>query len=606
MAERTPAGIVDLVQSHADDTTALRDRWENDWSLYRLDDFKGDMDEDVDGYRVYTSNEPATFADKIKSWIVSSELLIRILQEGQPREAREANGAKERFLYGILAAADERLRRMILPTLRETLGFHATLRGWVAGRAVLQRTDRGTRVDIMPFDPLHTYWAEGPDGLAWICHKIRRSRGQIQAMYGVDVEALGDNEGVGIEVYDFYDTVHNTVVTADHELKPSTEHGSPRTPGFVIPVGSAPPIQPLASGTMDETIANYGESVFKNNRNLFGKHNLMMSIMLHLTAMARKPTIIYHSADGEKATEGELWEEASEIGVARDEQIEVMRLLETSRDTGAFLGLLSAEKQRGSLPNSAYGELPFQLSGYAINRLGQDIGTVLMPPMNAVMAGLTEICRLIVDQYVQGGYDPITLSGRDQNRQYFSQQITHETLQEAGDFEIELKPELPQDEITKFAMAQMAREGPEPLFDDRTIRDRILDVPDTDEIHDKILEQRAGRVLPEAQLWELMQGAARMGRMDLAQMYFGRITMMYAQMMGVQTGPVPEDGGGQNGSNGRQGVNPQAAPAAQLGQQPQLGAATQGPQSPPGTPRPGGAQSPGQQLSRLGLFGPRG
>ena len=49
------------------------------------------------------------------------------------------------------------------------------------------------------------------------------------------------------------------------------------------------------------------------------------------------------------------------------EDLEPLGMLEVAKETGAFMGLVAGEMQRGSLPNTVYGEVAFQQSGFAIN-----------------------------------------------------------------------------------------------------------------------------------------------------------------------------------------------------------------------------------------------
>ena len=62
----------------------MRDRMDDDHRLYRLEPYDAG-----DGYQSYTSNEPQVFADKIMSFLTSSELIVRIPASGNQREQRD-------------------------------------------------------------------------------------------------------------------------------------------------------------------------------------------------------------------------------------------------------------------------------------------------------------------------------------------------------------------------------------------------------------------------------------------------------------------------------------------------------------------------------------
>mgnify|MGYP003639103910 CR=1 FL=1 len=594
MARRKVEDIIRLVDSHYDSTEPLRQRMEDDHSLYRMEEYDAG-----EGYQSYTSNEPRTYADKVMGWISSAEMTVRISNDGVDAEIREKNDQKERFLIGILRAADERLCSMMLPEIREQLAWYAVLRGWYAGRAVLaKRQDGTTYVDITPWDPLHTYWGTGEDGLEWACYKVPKTNDQILSQYGIKVDWNSNMNVDGVMVYDFYDKEMNTIIihngSADRPqvrvVKKQIKHGAGRVPVFIGPVGSNPYIVALNQNGMQDTISDVGESVFSSTRDLYDKHNLMMSTMLELTARSRRQGLKVRSRDGTKTLDDDPYLEGSEISLAMGEDIEPLGMLEVAKETGAFMGLVAGEMQRGSLPHTVYGEVAFQLSGFAINSLRQGVETVVGKYLRAVEKAYRMIFNIIGDQYATGAYQAMELSGMDKNRVYFSQEITSDIIKGTGTPVVNLVGQLPQDDMTKFSMAQIAREGPTPLLSDRAIRDRILAIQDADEMHDAINEQLAERMLPEATLWTMLKSAERQGRADLVEFYTGELlTVLFQKRMALQqklgAGQPPPQGGPPQG--GPPGMDPRVMPNAMMGVPPPMPVPQAGPLVPPGSPRPG-------------------
>ena len=203
-------------------------------------------------------------------------------------------------------------------------------------------------------------------------------------------------------------------------------------------------------------------------------------------------------------------------------------------------------------------------------------------------------------------------------------------IEGVGAPEINFVGNLPQDEMSKMSMAQMAREGPVPLIDDRTIRDEILGLQSADEVENQIKEQMGEQILPEAQMWTILKATEERGRSDLAQFYMGQLQeilmqkqamqqQMMMQMSGAGLG-TPGPGGaplpGAPGPGGLPpspagpggagpGLRPEVMPNAGLGVPPPTPTPQGGPNVPPETPRPGG-QNEVERLRRAGLFGPRG
>ena len=580
--------IIDKVDVHYDNTEKLRQRMEDDYSLYRLDPYDAG-----DGYQSYTSNAPQTYADKVISWIVSSEMVARIPNIHENEEIRFANNNKEKVFLGMLRSADERLKNSLSPSIKNQLAFYIAIRGWYAGRALLtKKNDGATYVDISPWDPMHTYWGVGADGLAWACHKIQKGRAEIEEEYGVRIngEATDRADEDWLYVYDYYDKEENIVVIGNGQVvKKATAHGSPRVPVFIGPVGSTPPVQALAQHTdIESTVEDFGESVFKSSRDVYEKNNFMMSIMLELTARARRQGLKIKSRDGSKTLDEDPYKEGTEISLAQGEDVEPLGLLEMSRETQGFMGVLTGDMQRGTLPHSIYGDLQFQLSGFAINTLRQGIDSVLQPRMEALEDAYMKMCMLLCDQYMSGNFRPMELSGRDMNRAYFSEIITPESIEIAKDIEISFVGQLPQDDMSKMSMAQIAREGPNPLLPDIFIRDKILGLQDTDTIDNAIKEQEATELLPEAKLFTLMQSAEERGREDLAQLYLGELLyilkqkMMMRQQQDMQSQQMGMQGQGGAGPT----ADPRAMPNAGMGVPPPTPTPQAGPLVPPNTPRP--------------------
>ena len=615
MANYKPEEIIALVDNHYDQTEPLRSRMDDDHKLYRLEEFDAG-----EGYQSYTSNEPQVYADKLISWMTTAEIIIRIPYGNSDREQRENNDSKEKFLAGLLKAADERLINRFQPTVRQQMAWFITLRGWYAGRALLVKDDEGeTFVDIQPWDPMHTYWGEGKKGIAWACYKTIKTPSEIKAIWGVDLQGEGtDNtDEEGIDVYDFYDSEDNIVCTDDTILKKRTKHGADRPPVFLGPVGATPLVQSITDTGNKDTVEDYGESCYKSSRDLFDKHNFMMSVMLELTARSRRQGIKVKSRDGTKTLEEDPYKEGSEIALGQGEDVEPLGLLEMARESGAFMGMVSGEMQRGGLPHSIYGQLEFQLSGFAINTLRQGVETVLVPRLTAMERAYKTIFQLMCDQYISGAFKSIEVSGQDQNRMYFSEEISSDTIKNAGDVEVSLVGQLPQDEMSKMSMAQIAREGPTPLLSDVFIRDNILGLQSADQMDDSIKVQMSESMLPEAGLWTMLQAALRSGREDLAQFYQGELMKLFQmkrmeqlqmmQGMSPQGGGMPPQGPAgpppPMGGGGPPGLPPQVMPNAGLGVPPVAPTAPVGPSVPPGTPRPG-AQSSETRLADMGLIPP--
>jgi hypothetical protein len=600
--KRTPEAIVELVKKHEDATRSRRDRMDADYSMWLLNELPPNVGNPTatstgpvigDGYKHYTSNEPRTYGDKVVSIAANARVIIRVRGgKIEPRPKRDLMNDKERFITGALASADDRLHDLLQPSLQDQLSWFAPIRGWVAVRALLRkRKDKSTFVDIQPLDPRNTFWAIGKDGTEWVCTKTMRTARDIKSIYGMTVEGGdGGDEDNGLAVYDFVDAEHHQVVTEEIVLEKATRHGSPRVPVWIGVVGAAPQI--TSNGTGGGTSADYGESIFAADRTVYAHHNFIMSVVLELMSRARSPGYVLESPEGNKSLDQDPYKSGSEVSLAKDrEALKPLQQIETTKDAAAFAALVQGEMQRGSLPHSVYGELAFQLSGFAINSLRQGVASIINPTIKTMSAAYLGVANLLTDQYITGQFKAMEVSGFERNREYFSKEITPDQVKEAGGrIIIEVLPELPQDEPAKWQMAQLARAGGQtgvPLMADRTISEDILNRQDPDADATAVFEQMARTSVPMAQAFEMFKAAIEMEDEQLTGIWFGELERIMRDIL-LQNQAASQ--GGQNGAGmppAQPGLSPSAAPVQVLGM-PQTAPTPQaGPLVPTGTPRPG-------------------
>ena len=592
----TPEQITRLVDNHETYTSDLRDRMERDWELLTLREFDAG-----DGYQSYTSNEPMTYYSKVVALLASAQLKVRIPVEKARREKRERESAKERYLVGILRANDERLLRLGQPPLLDTLAGFISLRGWYFGRVLLVKDQRTgeTHPDITPWDPLQVAWGMGANGLKWICHKSRKTNAEVAEEYPdvfpelVSTNGYFDNFTIdnsdGLDVYDWWDQVNNIIVIAGKYAKLPTPHGAtrmgaPTVPAFFGAVGPLPLIQ-SRSLMGNQNLVHQGESIFAANRNIYEKVNLVLSTMLQLVALSRNQAYILYSQDGTKTLKQNPSLEGSQVPlVSGVDKLEIMPLLEMSKDTGAFLGLLSAEVQRGALPYSVYGQLAFQLSGYAVNLLKQATDAPITPRKQAVENAYQQIGNLVAEQFASGAFGNMQLQGFHMRQTWFDEEFGPEMIVGLPSAEIKLMVKTPQDDLQKMQLAKMADDGLWPMYPRRVIWDEILDQQDTDSIADAIKEQVGERMLPTASIWTIMAALEKQGRPELAALYFGELVKLGILGMPPPDGVVSPNGS-QNG--GTPGFSPEVAPGPMQGAPNPQPTPQQGANVPPGSPRPG-------------------
>ena len=547
-------------------------------------------------FRSFTSNEPRTFADKIISLIVSGEIIINVPYMDSDQGERERFEKAERFWAGCFESADERLENALRQPLQVQVATQLALRGTCCARVLIRNNaDDTSFVDIKPLDPRHSAWQASDEGLIWFCNISTRTVAQIRHEYPKAPLSQGDEEVM--DVYDFYDEKFNTVLaegtTASSGgvgmytiLKKRTEHGQEEVPVIVVPGGS---YSALKAGPLDRTTipAGYGESIYASVRNLYPLLNEVLSIYLELVAKSRDQTFTLYS-DEETRIDENPNESSGVLHLAARDRLAPIEVPQTTRDASQLVGIIQGMIQRGTLPQTAFGELAFQLSGFAITQLRQSLFSTMEPDLRAMAIFYRKSSIALSDQIVSERVNPMELSGEDRNRKFFRQVFSAEDLKNIPHPRVKVVPQLPQDDAQRIQLAQALRQGKTPLLPDRIILDEILEMQDAGKIMQMVKEQIAEQGHPAAAAIVLAKTMLDLGREDLAAVYLQEV------QKNLSPAPPPPGGPGLPSTPPPglptglpPGLPPGVLPPQLAGLLQAAGAATQGPQVPPGSPRPG-------------------
>lgn len=600
--------LVARVEKKFQDTHKLRQRMDEDYNRWRLVPFSHEL---LTGYEVYTSNEPKTFARKAIALLNSAQMTVRCPQQNDPRVARDQDNAKEQFAIGNLKANDERLVRMGLIPLRRTMAFHTLVRGWTTGRSVMVKRGNRAWADATPWDPREVAWEYGPEGLSWICRRYAVPRSAAEREWRLP--KVDNAEEHVVTVYDYYDEVLNTVMIPDVQDSPvkSQPHGGlsgygePVVPAWCIANPMQPPVQStslmagaaLDSQQMGDLLADYGESIFAENRAVWDTHNFNMSIMKNLAGRSLKPVFGIRSKSGVKLVEGDPFKAGAEIPLAEGEELIVYDFLRSAPDMLPYMTVSQGEMQRGGFPVIMHGETPATISGFGMTVLKSGPADKVMAAAEAVELALKAITNIWCDQFTSGAFgDSLQLSGRGGNRKWFLSNITPEMLRDLPALEISLKPQLPEDDAGKIQQAIMLRQPGitgQPLLSDYDIRENVLERQNSDQDVDTILQEMAA-VHPLVQAQRMADALAKRG--DEGALYWNAQWQMLL-LQAEQSGFLPPGllGGGPASGQGR-GFSPETAPNAVQGNPPPSPGintpAQAGPLVEPGRPRPAAQGQP--------------
>ena len=598
--------IVELVDNHFTDTQLLRDRMDADYDDWKLEEYTGAGED----YQNYTTNEPRTYGKKNVTMLSGAKMSVRTPQDDDPREERAKDNAKERFYLGNFRANDQRLAQMDQQPLRAALSWYVPIRGRTMGRAMLMKNTTGkVWADATPWDPRNVAWGMGANGLSWICHRHRVLRSVAKKVWKKELRRQISESGESSEevtFYDFYDEETNGVVIPELEdrnkfAKVLTRHGmmdgfgEPRVPAWIA-TSTLEPMILTEINTWGESLANYGESIYADNRKIWEDYRLLVSIMLELAARGRKPVLLITSLDGTKTLEIDPFRQGATLSLAQGDKVEVLDMLSSAGDMGPLLALISGEMQRGGFPSIVFGESFQAISGFAMNTLRGSVSDKVIPLAMTIETALTQIGGLWTDHFMTGafsGEEGMSLAGQGSNRRWFSTLITPDMIRDVPEPIITITPQIPQDDAGKMQLATLASQpGGDglPLLSHQRILESYLEVQDSDMEIDAIFLEKSQTMHPEALLYTLFTAAANRGDENIARIYFSEWWQIVQQRLGQG---VPSGMGGLPGQEqgGGGGLSPETAPPETLGvpaNTPGVNTpAQQGPLVPPGTPRPG-------------------
>ena len=588
--------MVDRVEA---ETQGRRARMDADYKLQRGDPY----DTNVDGegnttgsdFRSFTANEAGAMVKKVVSVLAGATLLIDVPYGESQKKERARYDLKERFARGLLQQADDILGELVQIPLLDQLCWFSPNRGWITIRALLMNQEDGTtQATAQPWDPRNVYWEVGQGGLLWVCNRATRPAVEVLADYPrANLNARDDSDP--IVVYDVYTRTENMTMTADGVLKKWLEHGSPRIPVVIVPVPNQPQIwsptgTSFAMGRPD-TMDDYGESILATNRPLYNHLNEAMSITLELMAKAREPAGIVFTDEEDTEMDEHPAARAGVKYLGREDKYQEVKVPETTRDALQFNSGVTGMLQRGGLPYSAYGDVQFTLSGYAITQLNQQMMTVIGPQTRAIARAVRGVVDLWVDQFVTGRFNPMEVRGLGRNKDYMQVTVVPEMLANLPPYQVQLVAQLPQDDISRLQAAQAARQGDIPFLPDRWLHENFLHLPDTALIDSQIKEQIAERAAPAALALTLARAAFENGKPEIGQVYLDEYVRVTVQSKMVGGGPNgPPEGGNGPGAPAPTGLPPTTIPYMAETGQPVPPNAPTGEEGRAGLPRPGGSE----------------
>jgi len=519
MAQIKEEDIVKTVDTRYNELQSLRERWDTDYDLWRLKEFKLSTTGDYDNF---TTNEPKTLVTKIVEILAYAEKQIKFPLDKKNKEERGDVSNAERLAYGGLNLADSRLNDIVQPTIQEQLALHAVLRGWTITRVYIHNTDEGTVLDIAVWDPYNVAWQLGDNKMLWVCNRRYITKDQAQMEYGKEIT------GKKTLLYDWWDSERNIIFINKEKVK-ENKHDVKHPPVRVAFAGATPL---LASSDSDEAIKYTGESVYAANRGHFPQKSKLFTYYFTNLGYSAKGMLVEKVKGGKKSRiQKSPWHKGAILTYDTDEGVAPMITPTMPKDSVEALRMLDREMITGGISPVLYGLPEFGESGYQTQLLTHAAASTIKSRQKLIEGDLKWIVREMLSQYSQGGFDKLHLIGRNGSNEFFDTELTPEDVR--GDWfpEVKLIPVLPEDSTAKVTRAQMLRQNR--LLSRQTIMDRELGVQDTDAEKDRINREDAEE-MPFIKYLNMAEALAQDGDIDAA----NALMQEYYRTFGAQTPPT--------------------------------------------------------------------
>lgn len=505
----------------------LFDRMQRDYDQYwALDGWIPDEEENILPEDAYTTNAPRVLAQKIIAFIAETEMIVRVPNDDAQKNQEERNKLTEALSIGMLSNVDRRMRRNGDPRIQRQMAYHSVVRGrYVAARAFLRKRPNGeTYEDVLPIDPGQLVFQPGEEEPLWAAHRRELSRAELRdeipnITFGESSRTIGEDDDDELEeIFDYYLRERNPnfniqsqnpferhpyvylygQLMDDKFIKPLTDLFTLSFPVVIAPVGSEPQLtQTTADRTVDKFSrmrAQFGESIFAENRMVWNKLNRVGSYLMTMTAKDSDPPTKVSSSDGTKELEEGATEKGAVVNIAVQDQqdVDFMETAQMKSNGAALLQLMERDSIAGGVPLQSFGILDKPLSSVALRQLGNNLEHRVLPRMEAVQLCIEGCLEVLVSQYETGAFLPITVSGKRFDRHSFSnKEINPEEISGHDALTVTLELALPEDETTRWTVAGMAMAPTvtgEPLASLEYVREHILNIQDPKLLRDQNME----------------------------------------------------------------------------------------------------------------------
>ena len=587
-----------------EDARTLEDYWkqrnlqmEEDRSIINLDKPTQTTDQTL-----WVSNEPKVFYETACALISSYPPRFRLpLTMNFTPEEKDKMNRTERFALGIYRSLDGRqmsLGRMYW--LREAAYW--VLSGWYAYFPWVRENGKDVDFLIDLWDPMHVYPQWDSNGLVKCVRSFEADKASALSMasgwkaQGLDFEIKDPTEKVKIINWWRNDRgkIYNAIQFGSDVVKHPTHHKKLKTI----------PIEIGAVGLPDMTTALWqkrrGENIIAANRDMYEYENAMVSLMATIIAETAYPNVVSQTRTGSPVLKKAPKGYGEEIPLQIGEKIELLKHAATPTEANLILSWIGTHKQKGSIPDTVYGHVPFELSGFAISQLMASIRYKIAPYLNTLQYSLARSMQNLLTQYREGDFPKVsltTVNPQDLRKGlFFVEEYSRKDVPDSLYIDVTIPITSALDKTQQIIFARQALQPPQ-ILSRETLWDEYLDVQDSEQEYARIIqdEMLGDQFVKDIAIVEqmreretLLRNQGNIPAADALKTYRMQKELQLGMRQGIPTTP----GGG---------VPPQFSPP-EAGKSPDMMRAALGVGSPGLSRRPQTAEERAQSVGRKGML----
>lgn len=360
-----------------------------------------------DGAQVYTGNDPRTFFNYARAILTSPSIVHKVDGDFLSTEELEAmEGVKTLVKLGW----KDNFRRESNRGLGEWM---ERLAGYILaqGQYAVYVRAYSDRLLARIWNPYQVYadYDGAVDGPSEVARIYRTSADKLYLIAKLNGWEIHESIPQEVTVYNYYAfdkgkpyhtaVVHNTVVVDEYYKEMD------RLPIFVGSIGGIPGSEELVSNASRDYV--YGESIVSTNYNIYKSLDRQMSFMMQVSHDFALPSW-YEKTEGESIIDPDkLYTRGNVFTMKPEEDVGIVPHPAMPAEISQALIRMEDQKQRGSVPDAAFGNIPG--SGYTTlltNLVSQISESTLRPYTKAVVSLINKIDDFWVKQVVKRKLKP--------------------------------------------------------------------------------------------------------------------------------------------------------------------------------------------------------